>query len=134
MGRKELRRGRERENSFSGLIVEDSHVPRAPSQRGLNPGHVSVSEKTEARGALAACHGDQEKFHCLLHLPPSHSGEFPSPRAAWKFDEEMKAWHSRKMASGWSCLDRVFKEASQGPSEAGPGACAASQGSCMSSA
>ena len=91
---KEGAQEREREKSFSGWIVEDSHVPRVLSQPGLNPGHVSVSEKTEARGALVIGHGDQEKFHCLLHLPPSHSGEFPSPRAAWKFGEEMKAWHS----------------------------------------
>lgn len=87
-------RERDREKSFSGWIVEDSHVPRALSQPGLNPGHVSVSEKTEARSALVVGHGDQENFHCLLHLPPSHCGEFPSPRAAWKFGEEMKAWHS----------------------------------------
>ena len=55
------------------MDLRNSHVPCAPSQLGVNPGRVSVSEKTEATG-----HGDQEKFHCLLHLPLSHSCETPA--------------------------------------------------------
>lgn len=64
---------RERERGASAADLQNSHVPCAPSQRGVNPGCVSVSEKTEATS-----HGDQEKFHCLLHLPPSHSRETPA--------------------------------------------------------